>query len=116
MTTQQEALEALVSAIIDAAHPLRIIVFGSAARERVGPASDIDLLIPDDLGRGEGSLCRLTQHVREIWSLLRKTSTERLLVLPQRWSPRPAAMWRRSGSSDPVGVLAQLVLANNRDA
>ena len=40
-----EALEALVNAIVDVAHPLRIIVFGSAARGTAGPTSDIDLLI-----------------------------------------------------------------------
>lgn len=45
MTTQQEALEALVAAVVDLAHPMRIIVFGSAARRTAGPASDIDLLI-----------------------------------------------------------------------
>jgi predicted nucleotidyltransferase len=46
-TTEQlnEVLECIVPAI----HPLRIILFGSAARGEMGPDSDIDLLviIPD---------------------------------------------------------------------
>ena len=45
MTTQQDALEALVSAILDLVHPLRIIVFGSAARGTRRAGSDLDLLI-----------------------------------------------------------------------
>ncbi len=45
MTAQQEALKTLVDAIVDVVHPLRIIVFGSAARDTMGPLSDIDLLV-----------------------------------------------------------------------
>lgn len=31
--------------IVEAAHPLRIILFGSAARGDVGPDSDVDVLV-----------------------------------------------------------------------
>lgn len=39
------ALEELVRQIVDAAHPLRIILFGSAARGETRPGSDLDLLV-----------------------------------------------------------------------
>ena len=35
----------LVKRIVDAAHPLRIILFGSAAKGSMGPQSDLDLLV-----------------------------------------------------------------------
>jgi len=38
-------VENLVSQIVEAVHPLRIILFGSAARGDMRPDSDIDLLI-----------------------------------------------------------------------
>lgn len=38
-------LQALVEAIVQAAHPLRVILFGSRARGTAGPDSDTDLLI-----------------------------------------------------------------------
>jgi len=41
----QAALDALVKRIVDAVHPLRIIMFGSAARGEMTPDSDVDLLV-----------------------------------------------------------------------
>lgn len=38
-------LDNLVQQIVAAVHPLRIILFGSAARVEMGPDSDIDVLI-----------------------------------------------------------------------
>ena len=35
----------LVARIVDAAHPARIVLFGSAARGQAGPNSDIDVLV-----------------------------------------------------------------------
>ena len=40
-----ERLDAVVDRIVDAVHPLRIILFGSAARGEVGPDSDVDVLV-----------------------------------------------------------------------
>jgi predicted nucleotidyltransferase len=47
------ALDALVQRIVEAVHPLRIILFGSAARGESGPDSDVDLLVvmPDGTHR-----------------------------------------------------------------
>jgi predicted nucleotidyltransferase len=39
------ALDALVQRIVQAAHPLRIVLFGSAARGELGPDSDVDVLV-----------------------------------------------------------------------
>ena len=46
-------LDRLVRAVVDRAQPLRIILFGSAARGGAGPDSDIDLLVvvPDGTHR-----------------------------------------------------------------
>jgi predicted nucleotidyltransferase len=41
----QGALGALVERIVQAVHPLRIILFGSAARGEMSPDSDVDLLV-----------------------------------------------------------------------
>lgn len=38
-------LDDLVHRIVDAANPLRIILFGSAARGDMGPHSDLDVLV-----------------------------------------------------------------------
>ena len=48
-------LEELVRRIVAAVHPLRIILFGSAARGEMGPDSDLDVLVvmPDGVHRRE---------------------------------------------------------------
>jgi predicted nucleotidyltransferase len=45
MQAVMPAVENLVSQIVEAVHPLRIILFGSVARGDMRPDSDIDLLI-----------------------------------------------------------------------
>ncbi len=45
MTTMQAQLDQLVVRIVQAVHPLRIILFGSAARGDTGPESDVDVLV-----------------------------------------------------------------------
>ena len=45
MTNHQDAVDRLIQRIVEAVHPLRIIVFGSAARGDSQAASDIDLLV-----------------------------------------------------------------------
>lgn len=44
-------LDDLVRRIVEVAHPQRIILFGSAAREEMGPNSDLDVLVvvPDSV-------------------------------------------------------------------
>jgi predicted nucleotidyltransferase len=46
-------LDKLVERIVDAVHPLKIILFGSAARGEMGPDSDVDVLVvmPDGTHR-----------------------------------------------------------------
>lgn len=41
----QTELDELVRRIVQAVHPLRIILFGSAARGETGPDSDVDVLV-----------------------------------------------------------------------
>ena len=45
MQPTQEQLDELVRRIVEAVHPLRIILFGSAARGEMGQDSDIDVLV-----------------------------------------------------------------------
>ena len=55
MRLNQQVLDQLVHRIVEAVHPLRIILFGSAARGEMGPHSDIDALVvmPDGIHRGK---------------------------------------------------------------
>ena len=45
MQSDSEVIEQLVRRIIELVQPLRIILFGSAARGEMGPDSDIDVLV-----------------------------------------------------------------------
>jgi predicted nucleotidyltransferase len=53
------AVREVVERIVEQAHPLRIILFGSAARDEQGPESDLDLLIV----MPEGTPKRLTAQM-----------------------------------------------------
>ena len=67
MKPDQRLLHELVRRIVDAAHPLRIILFGSTARGEMRPNSDLDTLVimPDGSHRGE-----TTQEIyRHLWGL-----------------------------------------------
>jgi predicted nucleotidyltransferase len=45
MRPDQQQLDELVRRIVDAIHPLRIILFGSAARGEMDPDSDVDVMV-----------------------------------------------------------------------
>lgn len=53
MKATDQAVERLVAQIVEVAHPLRIILFGSAGRGDAGHESDLDVLVvmPDGTGR-----------------------------------------------------------------
>ena len=53
----QHVLDALVGRIVEAVHPTRVILFGSAARNEMGPNSDLDVLVvmPDGVHRRDTS-------------------------------------------------------------
>ncbi len=52
-TTTEQELNKLVERIVEAVHPLKIILFGSAVRDEMTPDSDFDLLVvmPDGTHR-----------------------------------------------------------------
>lgn len=56
-TLNPDLTEEIVRRVRDAVHPLRVMLFGSAARREMGPESDIDLLIvvPDGTRRRDAS-------------------------------------------------------------
>jgi predicted nucleotidyltransferase len=45
MQPDPSVLDRLVKQIVEAVHPLRTILFGSAARGEMGPDSDLDFLV-----------------------------------------------------------------------
>ncbi len=58
MTSLNSAMiDEIVRRVTEAIHPLRVILFGSAARGEMGPNSDVDLLIimPDGTRRRDAS-------------------------------------------------------------
>lgn len=59
MLPDSKAIESLVQSIVEAVHPLKIILFGSYARGKTNPDSDIDVL----LVMPEGVHCRQTAQL-----------------------------------------------------
>ena len=45
MAPSQAQLGAILQRVIEAVHPLRVVLFGSAARGEMTPDSDVDLLV-----------------------------------------------------------------------
>jgi len=82
--SQATPLDRLVQAVVDKAQPLRIILFGSAARSDAGAQSDIDLLVVMPDGRrlngstvkSSGSACPSIwwSPPAATWSGMRKTA------------------------------------------
>jgi predicted nucleotidyltransferase len=56
MSATSKSIDSLVQKIVEAVHPLKIILFGSYARDTAGPESDIDVLVV----MPEGVHCRRT--------------------------------------------------------
>ncbi len=56
-TLNPDLIEEIVRRVTSAVHPLRVILFGSAARGDMSPESDVDLLIvvPDGTRRRDAS-------------------------------------------------------------
>jgi predicted nucleotidyltransferase len=59
MSATSKSIELLVQNIVEAVHPIKIILFGSYARDAVNPESDIDVLVV----MPEGVHCRRTAQL-----------------------------------------------------
>ncbi|GAG40115.1 unnamed protein product [marine sediment metagenome] len=59
MPANSKVIESLVQSIVEAVHPLKIILFGSYARGEMNPDSDIDVLVVIP----EGVHCRRTAQL-----------------------------------------------------
>jgi predicted nucleotidyltransferase len=59
MSATSKSIESLVQNIVEAVHPLKIILFGSYARDTANPESDIDVLVV----MPEGVHCRRTAQL-----------------------------------------------------
>ena len=51
MDEHRDAIKYLVDRIVEAVDPIRVVLFGSAARGEMGPESDIDVLVVVDESR-----------------------------------------------------------------
>ena len=67
MQTIQATIDELVAQIVRLVHPLRVILFGSAARGDMGPDSDVDVLVvvPDGTHRHRTAQ-RLYREIRNV--------------------------------------------------
>ena len=59
MLSNSKVVESLVQKIVEAVHPLKIILFGSYAQDKANPDSDIDVLVV----MPEGVQCRRTAQL-----------------------------------------------------
>lgn len=59
MLSNSKVVESLVQKIVEAVHPLKIILFGSYTRDKANPESDIDVLVV----MPEGVHCRRTAQL-----------------------------------------------------
>ena len=59
MPPNPKVIESLVQKIVEAVHPLKIILFGSYTRDNANPESDIDVLVV----MPEGVHCRRTAQL-----------------------------------------------------
>jgi len=59
MAATSKSIESLIQNIVEAVHPLKIILFGSYARDKENPESDIDVLVV----MPEGVHCRRTAQL-----------------------------------------------------
>jgi len=59
MSATSKSIESLVQNIVEAVHPLKIILFGSHARGKANPQSNIDVLVV----MPEGIHCRRTAQL-----------------------------------------------------
>ena len=67
MEPDPEIVADLVRRIVETAQPLRVILFGSAARDEMGPDSDLDVLVvvPDGVHRR-----KMAQDIyRQLWGV-----------------------------------------------
>lgn len=67
MKTTQATIDQLVKQIVQLVNPLRVILFGSAARGEMGPDSDVDILVvvPDGTHRRQTAQ-KLYRDVRNV--------------------------------------------------
>lgn len=67
MEPDPQIIDKLVGGIVEAVHPLQIILFGSAARGQMGPDSDLDVLVvmPDGVHRRQTA----QKIYRQLWGL-----------------------------------------------
>jgi predicted nucleotidyltransferase len=59
-TLSKEILQEIVRRVVEVAQPEKIILFGSAARDKMGPNSDVDLLV---VKRGKYNRSRLAGDI-----------------------------------------------------
>ena len=66
MTLEPAILDDIVNRIVETARPQRIILFGSAARGKMGPHSDVDLLIIREGGHSRKLVGRMYRKLHGV--------------------------------------------------
>ena len=93
MHPDQQALEELVHRIVEAVHPLKIILFGSAAGGEMGPDSDVDVMVvmPEGTHRLDtmGYLYRTVRGVRVPFDVVVVTPEDL-----ERYADRPGLIYK----------------------
>jgi len=96
-----EKIQEAVRRIVEAAHPVRIIVFGSQARGDSTTDSDLDLVVIErDVPDRVGEMIRLERALR---GLILPTD---ILVISERefqeWADTPGSVYRAAGREGKV--------------
>ena len=87
-TLSAETLDQVIRRIVDVATPDKIILFGSAARDEMGPNSDVDLLVVKD---GANRLALAQEIYRNLHGL--DAAVDIIVVTPEdimRYGDSPA--------------------------
>ncbi len=86
LQTGRDGLAEIVSRIVDAVHPIKIVLFGSRARDDAHPGSDLDLLIVTETDE--------PRHVRSaaLYGILSDIPLETDIVV---YSPAEVSEWTR---------------------
>ncbi len=87
----EDLLHEMTAAIVEAVDPLRIVLFGSHAREGARAASDVDLLIVEDRPFGPEDSRR--EEMARIWRLLAHFPVPQDILV---FTPEEIERWRHT--------------------
>ncbi len=87
----EDELQRMTAAIVEAADPTLVVLFGSRARGAAGAASDVDLLVVEDRPFGASDSRR--EEMARIWRLLAHFSVAQDILV---FTPDEIERWRHT--------------------